>query len=173
MSRGNKYVWFGIILVSILCRMLIDTFDIDWTYTWVYLSFLTIIATYYGIYAQRGQSDEHFDFTMDFKGGIQGGGMFSFAYSVFVYIFYSWIHPHFLSVYVADRKAEVLAQLAKTNDSQDVSQAVIENMTAFADLIYVPSNLALLTLISLISLSIVYALILSLINKFIPKFIIR
>ena len=151
--------------------MVFETFQIDWTHTWAYLSFITILATYYGIYSQRQNSTEEFDFTMDFKGGAQGGSLFALGYGIFTYIFYKWIHPHFLEIFLSTRKQDIIDRLHKTDQNEETIRAALDNFNAFAELIYVPGNLAVITLTSLVFLSIVYGLIFATIAKFFPKFV--
>ncbi|MGB0390180.1 MAG: DUF4199 family protein [Salibacteraceae bacterium] len=171
MNKGNWYTFLGLILVGIICRLIFESFQIDWSNTWAYLSFLTIISTYYGIYAPRHNSEEQFDFTMDFKGAAQGGAIFALGYGVFTYIFYKLIHPHFLEIFITTRRQEILDQLNKNNQTEEVINAAIENFTAFADLIYVPGNLAIITVTSLTFLAIIYALVFATIAKYFPKFV--
>ncbi|MFT6801611.1 MAG: hypothetical protein ACJA2N_000789 [Salibacteraceae bacterium] len=171
MNKSNWYTFLGIILIAVICRLAFESFDIDWSNTWGYLSFLTIVSTYYGMYAQRRNSDEEFDFTMDFKGGAQGGAVFAVGYGIFTYIFYKVIHPYFLEIFVTTRKQEILDQLNKNNQTEEVITAATENFNAFADLIYVPGNLAIITVTSLTFLTLVYALVFAVIAKFFPKFV--
>ena len=120
---------------------------------------------------QRQNSTEEFDFTMDFKGAAQGGAIFAVGYGIFTYVFYKLIHPHFLEIFVSTRKQEILDQLIKNNESTEVITAASENFNAFAELIYVPGNLAVITITSLTFLAIIYALIFAAITKYFPKFI--
>lgn len=171
MDKGNWYTFSGIVLIGIICRLAFESLQIDWSHTWAYLSFLTIVSTYYGIYSQRHGSDESFDFTMDFKGAAQGGGIFAVGYGIFTYIFYKLIHPNFLEIFVTTRRQEILDQLNKNNQTEEVISAATENFNAFAELIYVPGNLAIITVTSLTFLTLVYALVFAVIAKYFPKFV--
>lgn len=171
MTKGNYYTFLGLILIGIICRLVFETFQIDWTYTWAYLSFLTIISTYYGIYSQRQNSDEEFDFTMDFKGGAQGGSLFALGYGIFTFVFYKWIHPHFLEIFLTTRRQDIMDALHATKQSEETIRAALDNFNSFAELIYVPGNLSVITITSLVFLSIFYGLIFALIAKFLPKFV--
>jgi len=171
MSKNYSTSILGIILVAIICRLSLETLEIDWSYTWSYLSLLTIVATYFGIYSQRQNSTESFDFMMDFKGAAQGGAFFALGYGIFTYIFYKIIHPHFLETFIATRRQDILNSLSNSNESQETIQAATENFNSFAEMIYVPGNLAIITVTSLTFMSLFYALIFSLITKFLPKFV--
>ena len=171
MTKGNWYALLGLIIIGVIFRLAFETLHIDWSNTWAYLSFLTIISTYYGIYSQRQNSTEKFDFTMDFKNAAQAGAIFALGYGIFTYVFYKLIHPHFLEIFIKTRKQEILDQLQNTNQKQEVIDAAIENFNAFADLIYVPGNLSIITITSLTFLAIVYALVFATIAKYFPKFV--
>ncbi len=171
MTKGNYYTFLGFILIGIIFRLVFETFQIDWTHTWAYLSFLTILSTYYGIYSQRQNTKEEFDFTMDFKGGAQGGSMFALGYGFFTYIFYKWIHPHFLEMFLSNRRHDIMQALTDTGQTDETIRAALDNFNSFAELIYVPGNLSVITITSLVFLSIVYGVIFAVIAKFFPKFV--
>ena len=171
MLKSNNYTIPGLIVIAIISRLALETLDIDWSYTWSYLSLLTVISTYYGIYSQRQNSVESFDFMMDFKGAAQGGALFSLGYGLFTYLFYKVIHPHFLETFISTRRADIVNALKTTNESQDVVEAAVANFNSFAEMIYVPGNLAIITVTTLTFLSIFYAFIFAFITKFFPKFI--
>ena len=161
----------GLIVLAIICRLALETFNIDWSYTWSYLSLLTVISTYYGIYSQRQGAVESFDFMMDFKGAAQGGALFALGYGVFTYLFYKVIHPHFLETFISTRRADIVNALQANNENQEMMNSAVENFNSFAEMIYVPGNLAIITVTSLTFLSVFYALIFAFITKFFPKFI--
>lgn len=171
MNKANWFTFLGLILIGIIFRLAFESFQIDWTHTWAYLSFLSIISSYYGIYAPRQNSTEHFDWTMDLKGAAQGGAIFALGYGLFTYAFYKFIHPHFLEIFITTRRQEIMDALKESNATEEVITSAIDNFTAFADLIYVPGNLAIITLTSLTFLSIIYALIFATIAKYFPKFV--
>jgi hypothetical protein len=171
MKNSGNYTILGFILVAIICRLALESFNISWEYTWSYLSLITIASSYYGLYSQRHNSDEEFDFMMDIKGAAQGGAYFAIGYGVFTYVFYKLIHPHFLVTFIEKRKADILNALTESNATEDVINAAIDNFTSFADMIYVPGNLAIITVTSLTFLSVFYAIIFSVITKFFPKFV--
>jgi hypothetical protein len=170
MSKNN-YTIPGLIVLAIICRLALESFEIDWSYTWSYLSLLTVTSAYYGIYSQRQNSKESFDFMMDFKGAAQSGAFFSLGYGIFTYIFYKLIHPHFLDTFIATRRADILNVLQATNETQEVTDAAIANFNSFAEMIYVPGNLSIITVTALTFLSLFYAFIFALITKFFPKFV--
>tara|TARA_R110002050_G_scaffold220557_1_gene356395 strand:- start:4431 stop:4952 length:522 start_codon:yes stop_codon:yes gene_type:complete len=171
MLKSNNYTIPAIIVIGIICRLSLETLEIDWSYTWAYLSFLTIVASYYGIYSQRQNTEESFDFMMDFKGAAQGGALFAIGYGAFTYLFYKLIQPHFLEIFIATRRTDIANALAESNANQETISLAIENFNSFADMIYVPGNLAIITVTSLTFLSFFYAMIFALITKFFPKFV--
>lgn len=171
MLKSNNYTIPGIILIGIICRLSLETLGIDWSYTWAYLSLLTIIASYYGIYSQRQTSDESFDFMMDFKGAAQSGALFAIGYGAFTYVFYKLIQPHFLETFISTRRADIANGLQESNASQETINLAIENFNSFAEMIYVPGNLAIITVTALTFLSFFYAMIFTVITKFFPKFV--
>jgi hypothetical protein len=171
MLKSSNYTILGIILLGIICRLSLESFEIDWSYTPVYLSFLSITASYYGIYSQRQNSSETFTFMMDFKGAAQGGALFAIGYGAFTYVFYKLIHPHFLETFITTRKVDIQNALVASDATQETIDAAISNFMAFADMIYVPGNLSIITITSLTFLSFFYAFIFALITNFFPKFI--
>ncbi|UTW65277.1 DUF4199 family protein [bacterium SCSIO 12643] len=171
MTKSNHYTLLGFILIAFICRLSLESLGIDWSYTWSYLSLLTIVSVYYNMYSQRHNSDETFDFVMDFKGAAQGGAYFAFGTGILTYVFYKLIHPHFLEVFVEERRYEIMESLTANNESQETIDAAIENFGAMAELIYVPGNWSIITTAFLTFLSLFYALIFAGITKFFPKFV--
>lgn len=102
------------IIVAFICRLMFEQLGVDWSYTWVYLSLFTIVSTYLSMYAQRHNSDEQFDFLMDFKGAAQGGALFAFGTGIFTYLFYKVINPHFLEMFVITRRDEIMENALST-----------------------------------------------------------
>ena len=165
MNKNNNYIILGLIVVAFICRMLLEQFELSWMYTGAYLSLLTIIATYYGLYSQRSNSEEEFDFLMDIKGGAQGGASFAFGTGVLTYVFYKLVHPHFLDIFIDGRRQEILSI------PSDDAQLALDNFNEFASMIFVPFNWSVLTIAALTFLSIFYAFIFAAITKFFPKFV--
>ena len=171
MNKKNNYTILGFIIISFIIRMLFEQFGIDWSYTWVYLSLFVIISTYYGLFSQRQNSDEQFDFLMDFKGAAQGGAMYSFGTGILTYVFYKFIHPNFLQHFDLQRREEILAALVKNQESADSIAKIMENHQNMGELIYTPGNWAVITTTGLTFLSLFYALVFSGITKYFPKFV--
>lgn len=171
MAKNFNYTILGLILLGIICRLSLESLGIDWSYTWAYLSFITILASYFGIYSPRQNSTEQFDFMMDFKGAAQGGAFFALGYGVFTYVFYKFIHPHFLEIFIATRREDIMNGLTANQASTETIKLAVENFNSFAEMIYVPGNLAVITVTSLTFLTLLYALVFSLITKFFPKFV--
>lgn len=171
MTKNNNFVILGLIIIAFICRMIFETFGISWTFNLYYLSFLAIASTYYGLYSQRHNSTEAFDFIMDFKGGAQGGAMFAFGTGALTYVFYKLVHPHFLDIFIYNRRQLILDQQIQANTPAETSELAINNFNAFAEMIFVPFNWSMITVAALTFLSIVYALVFALITKFFPKFV--
>ncbi len=171
MNKKNNFTILGLILIGFICRMLFEQFQIDWSFTWSYLSLLTIISTYYGLYSQRQNSMEEFDFLMDFKGAAQGGAMFSFGTGFLTYLFYKVINPYFLENFDMNRRKEILEVLTANGESAENITKIMENHQAMGEMIYVPFNWSIITLTALTFLSIFYAVIFAGITKYFPKFV--
>lgn len=171
MSKSNNYTILGLIVIAFICRLSLESLEIDWTYTWSYLSLLTIVSTYYGLYSQRHNSEETFDFMMDFKGAAQGGAFFAFGNGILTYVFYKLIHPHFLEIFVEKRRYEIMESLTANNETQETIDASVQNFNSMAEMIYVPGNWSIITITSLTFLSLFYALVFAGITKFFPKFV--
>lgn len=171
MNKKNNFIILGLILLAFIFRMLFEQFNIDWSLTWSYLSLFTIISTYYGIYSQRQNSDETFDFLMDFKGGAQGGATFAFGTGIFTYIFYKLISPNFLQHFDTQRRAEILQSLTDNGETAENISKIMENHQNMGEMIYVPGNWSVITIAALTFLSVFYAIIFALITKFFPKFV--
>lgn len=171
MNKKNNFTILGFILIGFICRMLFEQFQIDWSLTWSYLSFLTIISTYYGMYSQRQNSSEEFDFLMDFKGGAQSGAMFAFGTGIFTYVFYKVINPFFLENFDMNRRKEILEALTVNGESAENIAMVMENHQNMGELIYSPFHWSVITVAALTFLTIFYAVVFAGITKFFPKFV--
>jgi hypothetical protein len=171
MKKNTNYVILGLIILAFIFRMLFEQFSIDWSLTWSYLSLFTIISTYYGLYMQRQNSDEEFDYLMDFKGGAQGGAMFAFGTGVFTFVFYKFINPYFLENFDANRRSEILDVLTQNGESAENIAKVMENHQAMGEMIYAPLNWSVITIAALTFLAVFYGFLFAFIAKFFPKFI--
>lgn len=171
MIKNSNTVIFGFVITAFILRLLLEQFHLDWDYKMWYLTFFATISTYFGLYAQRQNSDEQFDFLMDVKGAAQGGALFALGTGIFTYIFYSFIHPHFLEIYVGDRRNEILEGLTTNHATEETASLAIANFNEMANMIYTPMNWSVITVASLTFLSIFYAITFSLITKFFPKFV--
>ena len=171
MTKNSNSVILGFIVVAFIFRMLLEQFQLEWDYRMWYLTFFATLSTYFGMYAQRQNSDEEFDFLMDVKGAAQAGAIFAIGTGVLTFAFYKLIHPHFLEMYVTNRRDEILNGLNINNASSETIELAINNFNAMADMIYTPLNWSVITVASLTFLSIVYSFIFALITKFLPKFV--
>ena len=171
MKSQNFYFILSLVIIAFICRMLLETFQLDWEYRLWYLSLFTVVSAYYGIYAQRHNSDETFDFLMDVKGGAQLGALFALGTSTFTFIFYQFIHPSFLANYVGERRSEILSGLTETGADAATLEAALTNFNNMAEMLYTPLNWSVITLTFITFLSLFYSLIFALIAKFFPKFI--
>ena len=165
MNKKNNFIILSLVILALIFRMLLEQFHLDWVLTGAYLSLLTIISTYYGVYSQRHNSDEEFDLMMDFKGGAQGGASFAFGAGFVTYIFYKFIQPHYLDIFIDGRR-----QLILDRPTENAAIA-LDNFNEFASMIFVPFNWSVLTIASLTFLSIFYAIVFAIITKFFPKFV--
>lgn len=171
MQKNNFLNILALIIISLIARMTIETFGWDFDYRMGYLTLFAIVSAYYGIYAQRHNSNEIFDWIMDFKGAAQLGALYAAGIGITTYVYYKLINPYFLPELVAKRKAELLTGLQNTGQDQATIDAALENVQAMADLIYVPGNWSIITVASLTVLSLVYAIIFATITKFFPRFV--
>ena len=171
MSKNYNYIILGLITLAFIFRMLLEQYQLKWFLTGSYLSLFVIISSYYGIYSQRQNSNEKFDFMMDLKGGAQGGAFFAIGTGIMTYVFYKLIHPSYLQDFDINRREEILAALIENGKSTEVISKIMTNHENMGALILVPGNWSILTMATLTFLAIFYSFIFSLITKFLPKFV--
>jgi hypothetical protein len=171
MKQNNFLFIISLIVISLIGRMLIDTFALPEDIRIGYLLLFATISAYYGVYAQRQNSGEIFDWLMDFKGGAQLGALYGLGVGITVYVYYKWINPYYLTNLVTERKNEIIEAAARNNVAPETVDLALENIQSMADLLYVPGNRAILTITSMTALSLILAAIFATITKYFPRFV--
>lgn len=90
-------VALGAATVAILLKFLVYTLEWPNHYNIYGLLLLLIVAGFSGIYFIRQQAKESLTFIMEFKSAMQPIALFVMLHSLFLWVYYNYINPTFLS----------------------------------------------------------------------------
>jgi hypothetical protein len=162
------------LFLLILFRFAMDTFQLDWGLRIYPLLLFVLLIVYAGIRSNRLKQIEKdeiiihtdFGFVIDFKAALRPSALFALVYSLFVWVFHSFLNPLLFLNMIEDQKQAIILEGINHDNQQEVD-ALLASFERFADFVFSPLNWATFTLFGLIFLSFFYSLILV---AFIRKF---
>jgi len=172
MNNKNKSI-AGIVggasLFLILNRLFIDTVSLPW-HTTLYGVILTIaVASYMGLRLFHRISNEAFTYAMEWRAAMQPAALSGLIYSVFTFLFYTFIDPDFFSVRIAARKRKIENAVSDGTIPADESQQIIDNFNSMSEFIS-PLNWATFTLLSILIYSMFIGALFTVLSRGFPKF---
>ena len=161
-------------LIIIVYRLVSDTFNWNGPER-VYAPMLgVVVSAFLGLRSLRKQAlNEELTFFMEIRETMKPAAIFSVLYSVFIYVFYSFINPSLFPEMVAEREAEFILQFEANNISAKEADKVLANFHEFADFFFAPLNWATITLFGLVMLTGIYGFLLTVAARKFPKMMIN
>lgn len=162
----------GASLFLILNRLFVDTLTLPW-HTTLYGVILTVAAaSFMGLREFHLKNNEEFTYVMEWRAAMRPAALSALIYSVFTWIFYSFIDPNFFTVRIAHRKRAIEKAVAEGTIPADESAQIIENFNAMSGFIS-PLNWATFTLLSILIYSMFIGALLTVITRGYPKLLAK
>lgn len=167
------------LFLLILFRFAMDALQLDWELRVYPLLLFVLLIVYTGVRSQRIKQMEENDtiihgdlgFVIDFKAAMRPSALFAIAYSIFVWIFHSFINPLLFFNMIEEQKQAILLEGTKHDNQQEV-KALLTSFERFAEFVFAPLNWATFTLFGLIFLSFFYSLILVAFTRKFPQLLL-
>lgn len=169
-SLNNPYtVAIYLALITIILRLLLDTFQLDNQYIVYVLMFIVLVISYLGVRKVHQQIPQVLPVVFSLKAGMRPGALYALIISVFTFVFYKWINPLFFSTMIEERAAKIKAGAVEAGKSTHEIEAILKGFYEFSEMVFSPVQWASFTLFGMIFLCGFYSFILALVARKFPQ----
>lgn len=163
MNNSNQ-IALALVVISIIWKFTVYTLELDNTFN-IYLTLLFIlVAAFFGIYQLRKQAEEDLTFVMEFKAAMQPVAIYLLLFGAFLFAYYKFINPNFLSDLHAQNILERVEEAKQLNYSKEQINTLVERLDE-AKMIYTPFVWSSITLFITLFIGLFYSLLLTLILR--------
>lgn len=170
---GNMTIAAAGIGILILARLLINTIGLDWEWRLYPILFVLMIAGYLGIREQRLKANEELTYIMEWKAALRPPAVIAVVYSLFTFVFYSFIDPAFFKEKIAERRADFKATIDQGGTAAEDAQVILERFDEMSQLIFSPLNWSTFTLMVTVMFSLIFCALLVLLARQAPGIIAK
>lgn len=159
-------------LATIVFRLLIETFEWDWGIRIFPIILFILIVSFVGIRKLKSNSTEKLNFVSVFQSGMRPAMFYVIIISIFTFVFYQFLSPHFFERVMEIQIEENVAKLKATNTSDADIELYIKGFRenkAFKEM-FKPFTWTTMTLFALMILTAFYTFILTLVERKFPNF---